>query len=170
MSQRRILYRARLAKYGKRLFWGGTVLTALLSFGLILIFWYGSIGDGVVFTIFLVILIASFFGKMVRAARWQNNAGMYQISIDEEGLYIHSDDPTSPMSFDVKASEICRLIKKTFRNYDGADRCEYYIETKSGERHQIEQLFVDWDLNAKKLFVKITDSFPWVRIVEEIKD
>ena len=67
------------------------------------------------------------------------------------------------------APDIYRLVRKTIRQYDSSDEYEYYVETKSGARHRIEQLFADYDLNVMHMFEKIMERFRWVEIHEEIQ-
>ena len=93
---------------------------------------------------------------------------MYQISIDNYGLYVHSDAPKLAPSFSVVATDISRLIRKTVRDSDGDEEHEYYVETKSGRRHRIQNLLMCWPhLKVMDLFDQITDYFPTLEIAEE---
>ena len=107
--------------------------------------------------------------QIVRVMKLCSNPGFYKISIDDYGVYVHSDDPTSAPPFSVIAPELYRLVRKTIKRYESTDDHEYYVETKSGKRHRIEQLFADYDLDAMKMFERITDRFPWVQIHEEVQ-
>ena len=102
-------------------------------------------------------------------AKLIKNPGVYRISIDDYGLYVHSDDPASAPSFSVIAPDLYRLVRKTIKRYESCDDYEYCVETKSGTRHRIEQLFADYDLDVMKIFERITDRFPWVEIHEEVQ-
>jgi hypothetical protein len=103
-----------------------------------------------------------------RVVKLRKHPGFYRVSIDDYGLYVHSDDPASAPSFSVIASDLRRLVRKTIKLYE-SDEHEYYVETKSGKRHRIEQLFADYDLDVMKLFERITDRFPWVHVQEEVQ-
>jgi len=93
---------------------------------------------------------------------------MYQISIDNYGLYVHSDAPKLAPSFFVVATDISRLIRKTIRDSEGCEEHEYYVETKSGRRHRIQDLLMCWPhLRVMDLFDQITDYFPTLEIAEE---
>jgi hypothetical protein len=94
---------------------------------------------------------------------------VYQISIDNYGLYVHSDAPDFAPSFSLLATDISRLIRKTIRDSEGSEEHEYYVETKSGRRHQIQNLLMCWrpHLKVMDLFDQITDYFPTLEIVEE---
>ena len=95
---------------------------------------------------------------------------MYQISIDNYGLYVHSDAPDFAPSFSVVATDIAHLIRKTIKHYEGADEYEYYVETKSGCRYRIQDLLMCQPrLEVMDLFDQITDYFPRLEIAEEIQ-
>jgi len=97
---------------------------------------------------------------------------VYQIAIDNFGLYVHSDAPEFAPSFSVIATDLSRLVRKTYKDSDGDDnRHEYYVETKSGRRYQIkENLMFQPRLKVMHLFDQVTDCFPTVPIVEEVQD
>jgi hypothetical protein len=52
--------------------------------------------------------------------------------------------------------------------HDSTDNYEYYVETKSGRRHRIEQLFADHDLDVMGMLERIAERFPWVEMLEEV--
>lgn len=63
------------------------------------------------------------------------------------------------------------MVRKTVKHHDSSDDREYYVETKSGKRERIEELLLTTpQLRAMDIFDKITDRFPHVEIVEEIKE
>ena len=104
-----------------------------------------------------------------RVMKLRKNPGVYRVSIDDYGLYVHSDDPACAPSFSVIAPDLYRLIKKTIKYYDAGDEYEYYVETKSGKRHRIEKLFTDYDLDVMRMFERIMDRFPWAQVQEEVQ-
>ncbi len=106
---------------------------------------------------------------VARTMKLRRNPGFYRISIDDYGLYVHSDEPSLGPSFSIIAPDICCLVRTTTKHGDTDDTHEYYVETKSGKRHEIGQLFADYDLDGMELFDKITDRFPWAEILEEVK-
>lgn len=118
----------------------------------------------------IFVLGAVGFGRQkVRVMKLRKNPGFYRVSIDDYGLYVHSDDPAFAPSFSVIAPDLHRLVRKTIKQHECSDEHEYYIETKLGKRHRIEQLFADYDLDAMKVFERITDRFPWVDLQEEVQ-
>ena len=167
MSAQEILYEAKLAKVGKGLSWAGPVVLAFwLVGGLVLCFRFDSFPSNLGALIVIGVGGVLFARAAVRGFRWRKNPGVYRISVDDDGLHIHSDDPLTMPSFSVSAQEVNRLVRKTI-SWESGDAHEFYIETTSGKRHQIEQLFADSDLNVMKMFEKIRARFPWVRIVDE---
>ncbi|MSR65500.1 MAG: hypothetical protein EXS18_06930 [Verrucomicrobiae bacterium] len=168
MNDRRILYEARLAKEGWKLTCGGLVALVLwVGLGLVLCFVFTPSSERLLPLALLSVGALAISLKILRVFRLRNNTGFYRISIDDHGLYVHSDDPSSTPSFSVIAPDVYRLVRKTIKQYESSNDHEYYIETKSGLRHRIEQLFADYDVDVMALFKKITDQFPWVEIVDE---
>ena len=110
-------------------------------------------------------------GRLIRKyLPLRRNSGLYQISIDNFGLYVHSDAPNFAPSFSVLATDLSRLIRKTFKDSDGDDNhYEYFVETKSGRRYQIkDNLMFSPRLEVMELFDQITDYFPTLEIEEEV--
>ncbi|HZQ48354.1 MAG TPA: hypothetical protein VFC07_15160 [Verrucomicrobiae bacterium] len=170
MSDRKILYEAKLATEGRKLTRAG--LAALILWtgaGAVLCFFFDSFPSNILAVILFAIGATILAGQTVRVFRQRHNPGVYRISIDDYGLYVHSDDPSSAPSFSVVAPDLCCLVRKTIKQYESCDDHEYYVETKSGTRHRIEQLFADYDLNVTELFEKIALRFPWVQMLEEVK-
>jgi len=101
----------------------------------------------------------------------RRNSGVYQIAIDSYGLYVQSDAPDFAPSFSVIATDLSRLIRKNFRDSDGDNHYEYYVETKSGRRYQIkEHLMFRPRLKVMDIFDQVTDYFSTVSIVDEVQD
>jgi hypothetical protein len=170
MNPQQVLYQAKLAKEGKTLTWGGlTVLLLWIGTGLVLCFAFDSFPSNIGELVILGIGAVGIALLTARVFRLRSNPGEYRISMDDRGLYVHSDDPSSAPSFSVIAPDLCRLVRKTIKCYESSDEHEYYVETKSGTRHRIEQLFADYDLDVMKMFERITDRFPWVQIHEEVQ-
>ena len=140
-----------------------------IGIGLVLCFAFDSFPSNIGALVIIGIGAVSIALLIARVFRLRSNAGEYRISIDDYGLYVHSDDPSSVPSFSVIAPDVCCLVRKTIKRYESSDDHEYYIETKSGTRHRIEQLFADYDLDVMKIFERITDRFPWVHIHEEVQ-
>jgi hypothetical protein len=170
MSNEQIIYEARLAKEGRKLTRAGlVVLTLWISAGGVLCFVFTPLPDRFFPLAIFALGAAGISAQILRTAKLRSNAGFYRISIDDYGLYVHSDDPSSVPSFSVIAPDVHRLVCKTIKQYERSDDHEYYVETKSGTRHQIEQLFTDYNLNASQVFEKIISRFPWVEVVEEVQ-
>ena len=168
MSSQQILYEAKLAKVGKGLSWSGPVVLAFWVIGgLVLCFRFDSFPSNLVALVIIGLGGVIFSRAIWLGIRWRKMSGIYRVSIDDSGLRVHSDDPATAPSFTVVANDIYRLVRKTIRWSDSADEHEFYIETKSGARHRIGQLFSDFDLDVMKMFEKITARFPWVQILEE---
>ena len=168
MNSQQILYQANLAKHGRTLTWAGlAVFVFWVGIGLVLCFGYDSFPSNLGALVIFGMGAAGMAWVIARGFRLRSNPGDYRISIDDYGLYVHSDDPASAPSFSVIAPDLYRLVRKTIKHYDAGDEHEYYIETKSGKRHQIEKLFTDYDLEAMTMFKKVADRFPWVEIEEE---
>lgn len=167
---RQVLYEAKLSKVGHKLACGALVLIALLTaVGMVLCFEISSFLDSLLPLGVLVFVAVGFSIHAMRMMRLSKNAGFYRISIDDYGLYVQSDDSSLASSFSVIAPDMCRLVRKTITQYDRSDDHEYYVETKSGTRHRIVQLFADYDLDVMALFSRIIERFPWVEILEEVK-
>ena len=170
MNPIQVLYQAKLAKEGRKLTWAGLAALAIwVGIGLVICFDSNSLLSNRGALVVIGIAVVGTALLTARVFRLRRNPGDYRISIDDYGLYVHSDDPASVPSFSVIAPDLYRLVRKTVKYYDGGDEHEYYIETKSGKRHQVEKLFTDYDLEAMKMFRKITDRFPWVEIHEEVQ-
>src|SRR5207237_2502471 len=89
--------------------------------------------------------------QIARVMKLRRNPGSYTVSIDDYGSYVHSDDPASAPPFSVIAPDMYRLVRKRIRRYESCDDYEYYVETKSGKRNRIKQLFADYDLDGMKM-------------------
>jgi hypothetical protein len=169
MSDRQILYEAKLAKEGRKLTRAGlVVLVFWAGLGLAASFAFDSFPSNIPVWIVVGIGAVSIALLTDRVFHLRHNPGVYRIAIDNHGLYVHSDDPSSAPSFSIIAPDLYRLVRKTIKQYDSSDDHEYYVETRSGTRHRIEQLFADYNLDVMKLFEKIINRFPWVQILEEI--
>jgi hypothetical protein len=168
MSNQQILYEAKLATVGRKLTWAGFgALVLWLGFGLTLCFSFDSFPSniGALLVIAFGALVLSLL--TVRVLRLRKNSGIYRVSIDDQGVYVHSDDPSSAPSFSVIAPDLHRLVRKAIKVGEGGDEHEYYIEIRSGTRHRIDQLFSNYDLDVMGAFETIAERFPWVRVVEE---
>jgi len=171
MNNECVLYEAKLAKEGRKLTRAGLVVLVLWTgAGAVLCFVFTSFPERLLPLAIFALGSVGFALQTLRVVKLRSNTGFYRISIDNFGLYVHSDDPASAPSFTVIAPDVCRLVRRTIKQYESSDDHEYYIETKSGTRHRIEQLFADYDLDAMKIFEKITERFPWVQVIEEVKE
>jgi len=170
MKSQQVLYEARLSRAGRKLTCGGLVVLVLwVGAGVVLCFRFSSF-PGSLFPMAIFVLGAVGFARqLVRVMKLRRNPGFYRVSIDDYGLYVHSDDPASAPSFSVIAPDMQHLVRRTIKRYEATDDYEYYVETRSGTRHQIEQLFADYDLDVMKVFERITDRFPWVQVHEEVQ-
>jgi hypothetical protein len=170
MNSQQVLYQAKLAKEGRKLTWAGlAALVFWVGIGLVLCFAFDSFPSNTGALVVIGIGAVGIALLTARVFRLRRNPGDYRISMDDYGLYVHSDDPSSAPPFSVIAPELCRLVRKTIKRYESCDDYEYYVETKSGTRHRIEQLFADYDLDVMKMFARITDRFPWVEVHEEVQ-
>ena len=70
----------------------------------------------------------------------------------------------------VKAPDLCCLVRKTIPDSERSSDDyfhQYFVETKSGTRHEIDPFFAEYDSNAGRIFGRIRERFPWVQIREE---
>jgi len=170
MNSQQVLYEAKLSREGRKLSLAGfLVLLLWVGAGVVLCFRFSTFPGNLLTLAIFAFGTAGFAVKTARVMKLRKNPGVYRISIDDYGLYVQSDDPASAPSFSVIAPDIYRLVRKTIRQYDSSDEYEYYVETKSGARYRIEQLFADYDLNVMHMFEKIMERFHWVEIHEEIQ-
>lgn len=170
MSDEQIIYEARLAKEGRKLTRAGlVVLTFGIGAGAVLCFVFSSFPERLFPLTIFALGAAGISAQILRTAKLRGGAGFYRISINDHGLYVHSDDPSFTPSFSVIAPDVHRLVCKTIQQHERSDDHEYYVETRSGTRHQLEQLFTNYNLNASQVFEKITRRFPWVEVVEEVQ-
>ena len=172
MNDQQVLYEARLAKDGRKLTCAGLVVLGLwVGCGVLLCFRFDSFPSNILALAVLALGAVGLAAQTVRFFRLCQNPGVYRISIDDYGLYVHSDDPSSAPSFSVVGPDIDRLVRTIIKrgDSDSPDDHEYYVETMSGKRHRIEQLFADYGLDVMKLFGEIQDRFPRVEIVEEVR-
>ena len=163
MSGRQILYEANLAKTGRALRSGALLMLVVGLAGLVTCFVLGSFSDiGV-----LMIAAACVFlmvWPIVTVSRLRRNPGFYRIYFDTLGLHVQSDDRICGPSFSVSASELYHLVRKV----GGVDEpTDYYVEEKSGRRHQIHETLGNWDLDVMAVFRRIEQEFPSVTIVDE---
>ena len=169
MGVPQVLYEAKLAQKRRELTFVILPLLALWTIGWIYKFKFDSSPDRFQDLAFLAVGATVLGIHPLWMTRFWKNCGCYRISIDDYGLYVHSDDPTSPPSFSVIATDMGRLVRKTVKHFDESDDHEYFVETKSGTRHQFWPLFAGIELEMMELFDRITDRFPWVEIVEEVQ-
>lgn len=165
-----VLYEAKLSREGRRLTIAGLVVLAVwLGAGLVLCFVFSSFPERLLPLSILGVGAVGLALQTGRVMKLRRNPGFYRVSIDDYGFYVHSNDPASAPSFSVIAADMRALVRKTIKRYESGDEYEYYVETKSGTRHRIEQLFADHDLDVMKMFERITDRFPWVQVHEEVQ-
>lgn len=164
-SSRQIVYEVRLACAGRDFWLGGGMLLVACVAGDV----YTFLERDYVPLVFLG--LGTTYSAYVTSRGWRlwRNPGVYRISIDDQGMYVHSDDPKVIPSFTITATDIQRLIWKTIPGSDGPDTYEYYVETKSGARHRIGNRFTDQHLDGLKVLDRITDRFYWLGIHKEIK-
>jgi hypothetical protein len=173
-GNREILYEARVAQSGRVFFWAFAPLS--VAFITVCIFFLlrrlNSCTDTQLADRYLPAGICGLLaGLFSCAAIWSLrlclNPGVYRISIDAQGLYVHSDAPDLAPSFTVATADIHRLVQKAIRQSEGEDKIEYYVETKAGTRHQIGRHFDTLDFDGMKVCDKITDHFYWVGVCIE---
>lgn len=171
MSNQQVIYEAKLAKVGTK---GApvalVVLVLWLGAGYVLCFLFTAPSDRLLpLCLFGLGAVALAFVGL-RMILLRRNAGYYRISIDDHGLYVQSDDPLSPASFSVKTPDLCCLVRKTFPDSERSSDDyfhQYFVETKSGTRHEIDPFFAEYDSNPGRIFGRIRERFPWVQIREE---
>src|SRR5215204_6345664 len=144
-----VLYEAKLAQHGRRLFqalllvfvlWAGFVSAILF-----LDESFGTREPVIAFTVVGAIMVAV---PIVMACRWCRNPGIYRVSVDHYGIYVHSDDASSGKAFSVVATDLHSLVRITCKHHENSDTYEYYVQTKSGPRYQLADVFADFDHNA----------------------
>jgi hypothetical protein len=169
VNERRILYETSLAKTGATLTRGAVVVMLLfVGFGLLLVFGTGTFPSGASALVWVGICVVAFSFAIRRFLRLRRNPGIYQISIDSYGLYVHCDAPDFAPAFSVVATDISYLVRKTIKQFESSDEYEYYVETKSGRRYRIEEgLLCRPPFKVMDLFDEITNYFPRVEIKEE---
>lgn len=169
MSDQQILYEAKLSRMGRK---RTSVVLVKLSvwFGLVVVLWfhYLSFPESIVPVAGLALCAVGLAKESLHVYTLRNNPGFYRISIDQDGLYIHSDDIDSALPFTIEAHDVHRLVRTTTSHSEGTDH-EYYIDTKSGTRHRIDQFFADHDMDVMRVFEKIADRFPWAQVLQEDK-
>ena len=166
MNEMQILYEANLAKTGGSLRWGALVLLVLGLVGLVLCFVFSSFPD-IIGPLLVVAIFVVMMGKaFVKMSRLRCNSGFYRISIDMLGLHVQSDDSIMGPSFSVEPSDLHRRVRKKDGDFENTSY-EYYIEEKSGRRHQVNEILASYDLDVMALFRRIADRFPSVIVVDE---
>jgi hypothetical protein len=172
VNERRILFETSLRKTGAALVRGAILVMLLfMGFGLFLAYHAVSFSFSVLALVWVAVCACIFGWQIRRLLAVRRNAGVYQISIDNYGLYVHSDAPDFAPSFSVPATDIARLIRKTIKHSESSDDHEYYVETKSGRRYQIQDLFMCRPrLEVMDLFDGITNYFPTLEIAEETQN
>jgi hypothetical protein len=172
MSNPQILYETKLARPGRTMILGGVMIFALWTgAGLVLCFRYTPFPKRLFALAFLGIGAAVPGWLIYRGFQLIHNAGFYRIHLDDYGLYVQCDAPSFPPSFSIIAPNLKCLVRRTIKSSEGPDDHEYYVETRSGKRHRIEELLLVTDyekINVMQIFDKITDRFTWVEIIEEV--
>ena len=141
-----------------------------VSFGLVLTFLAGPL-QGSFPLIWSAACVGIFSWQIRRMLRVRSSPGVYRISIDDYGLYVQCDAPAFAPTFSVIAPDISCLVHKTIKDFDGGNEHQYFIETKSGQRFQIEELLlVNPPIKVLVLFEKIIIHFPWLEILEEVEE
>lgn len=170
MKERRILFETSLAETSSSLVWRNLAVLMVFAGCVIFMDWVtGSFPRGTLWLAVVGLIVIGRFWRQLRKffLLWRNS-GVYQISIDDYGLYVHSDAPDFASSFSIPATDISRLVRRTIKDSDGGDEHEYYVETKSGRRYRIQDtLLGPSKLEVMDLFDRITDVFTTVEIGEE---
>ena len=170
MTDQQVVYEVKLAKVGTKVTPVALISLVLwLGAGWVLCFLFTAPSDRLLpLCLFGLGAVALAFVSL-RMVLLRRNAGYYRISADDHGLYVHSDDPLSRASFSIKAPDLCCLVRKTIPDCDcsSSDSHEYFVETKSGARHEIDPFFAEYDPNPGRIFGRIRERFPWVQIREE---
>jgi hypothetical protein len=165
MNSQQILYEADLPQTGKSL---KRALSLLITAGLagigfsMLVAYPGHL----IVVIFLLILVGGMAFNFRGISKWSRKQGCYKVYLDSIGLHVHSDEPVLGRSFSVSILNLNRLIRKRVGNAEDLEY-EYFVEEKSGERHQVGSLFTNYDMNAMDVFEAIARQFPSVKIVAE---
>jgi len=163
MSGRQILYDANFAKKGSALRPGALLMFVVGLAGLVISFVFESFPNiGLLFTTTAFVFLMIW--PIATVSRLRRNPGFYRIYFDTLGLHVQSDDRILGPSFSVSASELYRLVRKVGVVDEPTD---YYVEEKSGRRHQIHQTIANWDLDVMAMFRRIAQEFPSVTIVDE---
>lgn len=166
MDDTQILYETNLAKTGRSLERGALVLLALGIVGLAACFAFGSFPDIIGPLLIAALFVFGLFRAFLKASRLRRNSGYYRIFIDPRGLNVHSDDTVLGPSFSIPPSDLHRLVRKGNGDFENT-RYMYYIEEKSGRRHQVDEMLESYNLDVMALFRTITDRFPSVTVVDE---
>jgi hypothetical protein len=170
VNGRKILFETSLAKTSGRLVLRNLAILMIFA-GCVLFmdFATGSFPQGALWLAVVgLILLSTFRQRLHGIFLLQRKSGVYQISIDNYGLYVHSDAPDFAPSFSIPATDISRLIRITIKDSDNSDEFEYYVETKSRRRYRIQDiLLLPSKTEVMDLFDQITDVFTTVEIEEE---
>jgi len=168
MNNRQILYQADVQKTAKHLKFGAVFL---MTVGLICIaacLTMKSFSDKLILISFIGVFVTGILLHFIQISKWSGTKGKYQIYLDSIGIHAHSDEPALGQPFSVAASNLHHLVRKHVRNGENIEY-EYYVEEKSGVRHQISKTLSNYNLNVLEIFERIACEFPSVKIVEESK-
>ena len=100
------------------------------------------------------------------AVKWSHKPGSYRIYLDSLGFHVHSDAPALGEPFSIATLNLHQLIRKRVGNGEDLEY-EYFVEEKSGKRHQISVTLANSNLNVMDLFERVACEFPSVKIVNE---
>lgn len=165
MNGRQIFYEANLQNTGKSLKRGAVVLVLFGAVGFSLVL-FAEFSGKVFVLLVLGIFISGVLMKLSKFSKWSQKPGSYQIYLDSIGFHVHSDAPALGEPFSIATLNLHQLIRKRVGNGEDLEY-EYFVEEKSGKRHQISVTLANYNLNVMDLFESIACEFPSVKIVNE---
>lgn len=163
-----ILFEMKLTKAGAWLTPGILIASALFIVPGIILVSVSPFPESLILLPWVGVCIWIFGAQLWMILPLRKNPGVYRISLDHYGFYVHSDAPAIQDSFSVVATDLQCLVHTTIAGE--SDDHYYYVETKSGKRYQLVGLILQPpNPTPMELFDKIIKRFRWVEIVEEVQ-
>ncbi len=166
MNRQNVLYEANLQTKAKKIQLAGLTLIIATIVAFFFLTFFVALPGKILVLLILALYLGVSLKELSGVSPSSKKVGRYQIYLDSIGLHVRSDEPAWGESFSVSVLNLHRFVRKNVSHGEDPNY-EFFVEEKSGQRHQISPLLANADLNVMALFEIIASEFPSVKIVTE---